>query len=46
MQHSRTRLAIGKVENGRQVVQLYLTPQPAGSAQEFLAFEYVYTRKR
>jgi hypothetical protein len=40
------RLAVGKVENGRQVVQLYLTPQSTESTKEFLAFEYVYTRKR
>jgi len=40
------RLLVGAVENDRQLVQLYLTPQsPAGSG-EFLAFEYVYTRQR
>ena len=40
------RLTIGEVENDRQVVQLYLKPQSAESANEFLAFEYVYTRQR
>jgi Protein of unknown function (DUF1579) len=40
------RLMVGKVEKDRQVVQLYLTPQSAESAKEFLAFEYVYTRQR
>jgi hypothetical protein len=40
------RLTVGEVENDRQVVQLYLTPQSAGNAKEFLAFEYVYTRQR
>jgi Protein of unknown function (DUF1579) len=40
------RLTVGEVENDRQVVQLYLTPQSGGNAKEFLAFEYVYTRQR
>lgn len=40
------RLTVGAVENNRQVVRLYLTPQAGQSAKEFLAFEYVYTRQR
>lgn len=40
------RLTIGEVENNRQVVQLYLTPQEGESVKEFLAFEYIYTRQR
>lgn len=40
------RLTIGAVEQGRQVVNLYLTPQLSKTAsKEFLAFEYVYTRR-
>lgn len=42
----RYRLTIGEIENNRQVVRLYLTPQSGESAKEFLAFEYVYTRQR
>jgi len=42
----RYRLTMGAVEKNRQVVQLYLTPQSAQSAKEFLAFEYVYTRQQ
>ena len=42
----RYRLTIGEVEKYRQVVQLFLTPQSAEGAKEFLAFEYVYTRQR
>lgn len=40
------RLTVGEIENERQVVQLYLTPQGGEKPQEFLAFEYVYTRQR
>jgi len=40
------RLTVGGIENDRQVVQLYLTPQAGENLKEFLAFEYVYTRKR
>lgn len=40
------RLLVGKVENSRQIVRLYLTPQAGASPKEFLAFEYVYTRQR
>jgi hypothetical protein len=39
----RYRIAIGPVENDRQLVHLYLTPQSEES-REFLAFEYVYVR--
>lgn len=42
----RYRLVIGDVEAGRQVVQLYLTPLSATAGKEFLAFQYVYTRRR
>jgi Protein of unknown function (DUF1579) len=38
------RLTIGEVEKDRQVIELYLTPQ-SENAKEFLAFEYVYTRR-
>ena len=40
------RLTIGEIENDRQVVRLYLTPQAGESPKEFLAFEYIYTRQR
>src|SRR5262245_18049601 len=40
------RLTVGAVTNNRQVVQLYLTPQAGESRKEFLAFEYVYTRRQ
>lgn len=40
------RLTVGQVENGRQVVRLYLTPQSGADTREFLAFGYVYTRRR
>jgi hypothetical protein len=39
------RLTLGPVRDDRQTVQLYLTPQAVLSKQEFLAFEYVYTRR-
>jgi len=42
----RYRLVVGKVEKGRQVVELYLTPLAGTPAREFLAFQYVYTRQR
>jgi hypothetical protein len=41
----RYRLTIGTVEKDQQVVRLYLMPQLAENAKEFLAFEYVYTRQ-
>ena len=37
------RLSLGPVQNGRQVVQMFLTEQN-GEGEEFLAFEYVYER--
>ncbi len=42
----RYRLTMSGVENNRQAVRLYLTPQSAESANNFLAFEYVYTHRR
>jgi hypothetical protein len=39
------RLTIGNIKDGRQTVQLYLTPQRVLRNKEFLAFEYVYTRR-
>lgn len=42
----RYRLDIGRVEHGRQRVRLYLTPLAGNSPGEFLAFEYIYTRRR
>jgi hypothetical protein len=42
----RYRLTVGKVEHDRQTVRLYLLPLAGGSAMEFLAFEYIYTRRR
>jgi Protein of unknown function (DUF1579) len=41
----RYRFEIGPVERNHQVARLYLTPQLAGGAREFLAFEYEYTRR-
>lgn len=41
----RYRLTISGIENNRQIVRLYLTPQSAEGGKEFLAFEYVYTRR-
>jgi len=37
------RLTIGPVADGRQTVQLFLTPQTVMPRREFKAFEYVYT---
>ena len=42
----RYRLTIGPVEHDRQTVRLYLTPLSGTTKKEFLAFEYVYTRRR
>ena len=42
----RYRLEVDAVTENRQVVRLYLTPQSEESAKEFLAFEYVYARRR
>jgi hypothetical protein len=41
----RYRLKISPVQQNRQIVQLYLTPVSGESAKEFLAFEYIYTRR-
>jgi Protein of unknown function (DUF1579) len=40
------RLVLGEVKDNQQIVRLYLTPQSGRDRQEFLAFEYVYTRHR
>jgi Protein of unknown function (DUF1579) len=42
----RYRLTIGQIQENQQVVRLYLTPQSGESGGEFLAFEYVYIRRR
>lgn len=34
-----------KIENSWQTVRLYLTPEFGANVEEFLAFEYVYTRQ-
>jgi hypothetical protein len=39
------RLTIGPISDDRQTVRLYLTPQTVLPKTEFLAFEYVYTKK-
>ena len=41
----RYRIVVGRVEKEQQAVRLYLTPQSGANINEFLAFEYVYTRK-
>ncbi|MGH8128536.1 MAG: DUF1579 family protein [Gammaproteobacteria bacterium] len=38
------RLVLEEVKDNEQLVRLYLTPQSRKNRQEFLAFEYVYTR--
>jgi hypothetical protein len=38
------RLTIGAVDDNRQVVKLYLTPQSGVPPKEFTGFEYVYVR--
>jgi hypothetical protein len=40
----RYRLALGPIQNNRQIVRLYITPQSGTNTSEFLAFEYVYTK--
>jgi hypothetical protein len=40
------RLTIGTIKEGQQVVRLFLTPQTVLPKTEFLAFEYVYTKKK
>jgi hypothetical protein len=44
--HFKYRLTVGAVKSDRQILQLYLTPQDVLPDKEFLAFEYVYTRRR
>lgn len=39
------RLVLGQIQHGRQIVQLYFTPQSGSSTSEFLAFEYVYEKQ-
>jgi hypothetical protein len=41
----RYRLVVGAIADGRQKVELYLTPLSGDSVAEFLAFRYVYTRQ-
>lgn len=41
----RYRLSIGEVEHDKQTIRLYFTPQSVLPKKEFLAFEYVYTRR-
>jgi hypothetical protein len=43
--HFKYRLTVGAVTADRQIIQLYLTPQDVLPKKEFLAFEYVYTRR-
>lgn len=39
------RLTIGAVKGNRQTIRLFFTPQTALPKTEFLAFEYVYTKR-
>jgi len=39
----RYRLEVGQIQNGRQIVRLYLTPL-SGDTREFRAFEYEYKK--
>jgi hypothetical protein len=41
----RYRIVVGLVKEERQAVRLYLTPRSGADNKEFLAFEYVYTRR-
>ena len=41
----RYRLSIGEIEHDKQTIRLYFTPQSVLPMEEFLAFEYVYTRR-
>ena len=41
----RYRIVVGRVKEEGQAVRLYLTPQSGANIEEFLAFEYVYTRR-
>ena len=40
------RLTLGAIENNQQTVRLYLTPQTVLPKKEFLAFEYVYSKRQ
>jgi Protein of unknown function (DUF1579) len=42
----RYGIVVGDVNEGKQTVRLYLTPLSGGNRKEFVAFEYVYTRKK
>ncbi len=42
----RYRRTIAPIAHDSQTVRLYLTPQSAANAREFLAFEYLYARQR
>jgi hypothetical protein len=39
------RLTVGAVQDGKQTVEMYLTPQSVLPRKEFLAFEYKYVRQ-
>jgi hypothetical protein len=39
------RLSIGEIKNDQQAIQLFLTPTSVLPKEEFLAFEYLYTRR-
>lgn len=39
------RLTVGPVEQGKQTVRLFLTPQSGLPKKEFLAFEYLYSKR-
>lgn len=41
----RYRLVIGPPADDKQIVSLYLTPLSSDKSDEFLAFEYVYSRQ-
>lgn len=42
----RYRLVVGPIQDDHQEVDLYLTPLSGGGQPEFLAFKYLYTRRR
>jgi hypothetical protein len=39
------RLTIGAIKENQQIVRLFLTPETVLPKTEFLAFEYVYTKR-
>ena len=41
----RYRLSIGAIKGNQQIVRLFLTPETVLPKTEFLAFEYVYTKR-